>query len=103
MCGHEHPAAQWAADYTKDGHTDFHLPSRRELEVAAAAIRDELAPEWYWSSTQHTWATARGRSFAEADEHRTVESKNARERARAVRTIPVANDEGNAATPPTRT
>lgn len=103
VCGHEHPAAQWAADYTKDGHTDFHLPSRRELEVAAAAIRDELAPEWYWSSTQHTWATARGRSFAEADEHRTAESKNARGRARAVRTIPVANDEGNAATTPTRT
>jgi hypothetical protein len=85
-CGHTHPAAQWAADYTKDGHTDFHLPSRRELQAAAVSIGDTFAPAWYWSSTEHTWATAWGGSFENAKE---IESKDALGRARAVRTIAV--------------
>jgi hypothetical protein len=88
-CGHAHPAAQWAADYTKDGHTDFHLPSRRELEVAAGTMRDAFAPAWYWSSTEHSWATAWGRSFGNDEARRIVESKYESGRARAVRTIPV--------------
>ncbi|MEA3120876.1 MAG: hypothetical protein QOH33_417 [Paraburkholderia sp.] len=91
VCGHEHPAAQWAADYTKDGHADFHLPSRRELQVAAATMRDQFAPQWYWSSSEHGWATALGHSFGEDDAPRIVESKNVLGRARAVRTIPVSD------------
>ncbi|HWX10395.1 MAG TPA: hypothetical protein VNZ04_00095 [Trinickia sp.] len=89
VCGHEHPAAQWAADYTKDGHADFHLPSRSELQVAAVAMRNEFAPAWYWSSTQHSWATAWGRSFGDDEARRIVESKDVSGRARAVRTIPL--------------
>ncbi len=89
VCGHAHPAAQWAADYTKDGHTDFHLPSRRELQVAAATMRDKFAPAWHWSSTEHSWATAWGHSFGDDEARLSVESKNASGHARAVRTIPV--------------
>jgi hypothetical protein len=89
VCGHEHPAAQWAADYTKDGHADFHLPSRSELQFASVTMRNEFAPAWYWSSTEHSWATAWGRSFGDDEARRIVESKDASGRARAVRTIPV--------------
>src|SRR6202011_3391023 len=29
-----YPAAKWADNYEKDGHTDFYLPSQLELQVA---------------------------------------------------------------------
>lgn len=90
VCGHSHPAAEWAYDYTKDGHSDFHLPSRRELQIAASAIPDKFAPDWYWSSTEHSWPTALGRSFARDETYIDIKSKDELGRARAFRTIPVA-------------
>ncbi|MGQ3055369.1 MAG: hypothetical protein ACT6S0_26570 [Roseateles sp.] len=51
--GNEHPAAAWAAAYTEDGHTDFHLPSRVDLVLAHAHAKEHFSEDdWYWSSTQ---------------------------------------------------
>ena len=48
------PAAKLASDYVRDEHTDFYLPARRELQLAAANVPDKFgADSWYWSSTPH--------------------------------------------------
>lgn len=60
-CDHVHPAAGWAARYQKDGHTDFYLPARRELDMAATALPAQFSrTDWYWSSTEQTADTAQG-------------------------------------------
>lgn len=52
---HRHPAAQWAANHTADGHQDFHLPSRHDLLMcymhAPQLFRKD---DWYWSSSQYS-------------------------------------------------
>lgn len=50
----DHPAAQWCADYAKDGHHDFYLPAQREISLAWATIAQIFGPHWYWSSTQYS-------------------------------------------------
>ena len=57
------PAAKLASEYVRDEHTDFYLPARRELQLAAANVPDKFgADSWYWSSTPHlesyAWAVA---------------------------------------------
>lgn len=57
----ECPAAKLAAEYTRDGHDDFYLPARRELQLGAANLHDTFGKEsWYWTSTpraeHHAWA-----------------------------------------------
>lgn len=48
------PAAKLAADYVRGEHTDFYLPARRELQLAAANVPDKFGTDsWYWSSTPH--------------------------------------------------
>lgn len=48
------PAAKLASEYVRDEHTDFYLPARRELQLAAANVPDKFSTEsWYWSSTPH--------------------------------------------------
>lgn len=49
---HSHPAAEWAAGLSIDGHSDFYLPSRRELRLCWVNLPEQFAKEWYWSSTQ---------------------------------------------------
>lgn len=83
----EHPAARWAHAYEKDGHTDFHLPSRGELDVAYVTIHDQFEPkDWYWSSTDRDAAMAYGRNFAGIDLDMLF--KVFPGRVRAVRTLP---------------
>lgn len=85
-CPHSHPAVRWAANYSKDGHDDFHLPARRELDVAMTMLPERFtAADWYWSSTEHTPERAWGRTLNVAeltDMYKTYEG-----RARAVRRI----------------
>lgn len=55
------PAAKLAAGYTCDGHDDFYLPARRELQLGAANLHDTFGKEsWYWTSTpyaeHYAWA-----------------------------------------------
>lgn len=49
------PAAKLAARYTRDGHTDFYLPARRELLLGAANLHDTFGTESrYWTSTPYS-------------------------------------------------
>ncbi|WP_159918021.1 DUF1566 domain-containing protein [Pantoea sp. 18069] len=55
------PAAKLAADYVRDEHTDFYLPARRELQLAAANVPDKFGDDsYYWTSTSrgeyYAWA-----------------------------------------------
>lgn len=50
----EHPAAKMASDYTADGHVDFYLPARRELQVAEANAPELFSKARHWSSTQYS-------------------------------------------------
>ena len=48
-----HPAAEWAAKYTEDGHADFYLPSRIELLMCYLHAPQVFKTSgWYWSSSQ---------------------------------------------------
>ena len=49
----DHPAAKWASAYQRDGHSDFHLPSRLELFMCWMSTPKLFSNEgWYWSSSQ---------------------------------------------------
>ena len=57
----ECPAAKLATEYNRDGHTDFYLPARRELQLAGANLHETFGKEsWYWTSTpyaeHYAWA-----------------------------------------------
>lgn len=92
---HVHDAAHFAAEYEKDGRRDFYLPSKRELDVAFATIRDTFDPtDWYWSSTEESETMAYGRNFGEVDTPSLF--KHVKGRVRPVRSIPVANGEPEA-------
>ncbi len=49
---HEHPAAKLASEFTADGHNDFYLPARRELQVAEANVPELFDKAYHWSSSQ---------------------------------------------------
>ncbi|MBF8720220.1 DUF1566 domain-containing protein [Pseudomonas guariconensis] len=48
----EHPAAKLASEFTADGHSDFYLPARRELQIAEANVPELFEKAYHWSSTQ---------------------------------------------------
>ena len=82
-----HPAAAWADRYEKDGHMDFHLPSRQEWHVASITIVEKFATnDWYWSSTEHSPTMAWGCNFNGFDLKHLP--KVFPGRVRAVRTVP---------------
>lgn len=81
------PAAEWAAQYSADGHTDFHLPSQAELFMAslyAPQVFDKRP--WYWSSTQDSPYDAFAQDFEYGNSH--WHGKDSGWRVRAVRWIP---------------
>ena len=50
----DHPAAQAVAALTLNGHSDWHLGSRREYSLCAANVPHLFADrEWYWASTEY--------------------------------------------------
>lgn len=83
--GHAHPAAAWAAEYSKDGHTDFYLAAQRDLNLCYATVAEKFADAWYWSSTQSSaggaWSQHFGGGLQGAD------FKDLIGRARAVRRL----------------
>lgn len=88
---HGHHAARFASGYEKDGHRDFYLPSRAELDVAYVTMRDAFDPnDWYWSSTEQSSTLAWGRNFGEVDLDRLFKHMPAR--ARPVRSMPIIED-----------
>ena len=59
ITGHAYPAAECAAGYSADGHSDFHLPSQAELFMASLHAPKAFSQAgWYWSSTQHSSTNA---------------------------------------------
>ncbi|PMS20851.1 DUF1566 domain-containing protein [Trinickia dabaoshanensis] len=85
---HAHDAARFASGYERDGHKDFYLPSRQELDVMYQTIRDTFEETaWYWSSTEQSRLLAWGRNFGGA--HIESNFKDMPARALAVRTVPV--------------
>ena len=82
----EHPAAKWAAAYSADGHTDFHLPSRLDLLMAYISAPQLFQKSgWYWSSTQDS----RYAAFVQGFEYGVSvwNGKDGEHRVRAVRWI----------------
>lgn len=51
---HKHPAALACSKFSCDGHSDFYLPARRELQLAEANVSELFAKGWHWSSTQRS-------------------------------------------------
>lgn len=81
----DHPAAAACAEYEADGHTDFYLPARRELQVAEANVSDRFEQEWHWSSTQRSANFAFGMHFV--DGIQTSHDKGSELRVRPVRRL----------------
>jgi len=53
ISGKAYPAAEAAAAYSADGHSDFHLPSQAELFMASLHAPKAFSQAgWFWSSTQ---------------------------------------------------
>lgn len=62
----DHPAAQWAAAHTADGHQDFHLPAKLDLVMAHICAPQLFDKEgYYWTSTQ----SSRHRAFVQDFEY----------------------------------
>jgi hypothetical protein len=83
----DHPAAQWASQYTKDGHSDFYLPAQRELSLCYATCAEKFEKAWYWSSTQYSAGYTWIQTFA--DGYQLAGNKDNPGRARAVRRIEI--------------
>lgn len=59
----DHPAAKRASEFTADGHSDFYLPARRELQIAEANAPELFSKGYHWSSTQSSADCAYGLVF----------------------------------------
>lgn len=50
----DHPAAQWCASLTVEGHNDLYLPAILECALIAANLPDLLEKAWHVSSSQRS-------------------------------------------------
>jgi hypothetical protein len=80
---HAHEAAQWAHSLDIDGHTDWYLPSRRELRLCWVNVPELFANGWYWTSTQASARSAWCQGFDGGGQG--DDGKDSELRARAVR------------------
>ncbi|TDV04656.1 DUF1566 domain-containing protein [Paraburkholderia caballeronis] len=76
-----HPAAEWCAEYSKDGHSEFYLPAQRELNLAYASCPRVFSPEWYWSSTQFSATNAWDQTFGGGYQYGALKTRKGRVRA----------------------
>lgn len=88
--GDEYLAAQWAHSLAIDGHTDFYLPSRRELRLCWVNAPELFLRGWHWTSTQYSRSNAWGQYFDSGSQDGC--SKSFEARARAVRRVYVTQD-----------
>ncbi len=70
--GKSHPAAEACNGFTRDGHSDFYLPARRELQTAEAVCPEVFSKGWHWSSTQRSADTAFGVHFGDGGQNNLV-------------------------------
>jgi hypothetical protein len=86
--GNAYPAAECAAAYSADGHSDFHLPSQAELFMASLYAPKAFSQAgWFWSSTQYSSNGAFIQDFESGDSYLYV--KHGTFRVRPVRWIPL--------------
>lgn len=78
--GKSHPAAEACAGFTCDGHNDFYLPARRELQTAEAVCPEVFGKGWHWSSTQRSAYYAFVMLFAVGTQNYDVKSNGLRVR-----------------------
>jgi hypothetical protein len=62
---HDHPAAQFCANFESDGHKDFHLMSRREATFLEATVPDLFTKRLHWTSTQFSADNAYNMAFVD--------------------------------------
>ncbi|MCY1298125.1 hypothetical protein D9M70_475970 [compost metagenome] len=62
--GMDCPAAKAAVGFSRDGHSDFYLPARSELQVAEANVPEVFSKVWHWSSTQFSASYAYTMTFS---------------------------------------
>ncbi|WNW09963.1 DUF1566 domain-containing protein [Pseudomonas sp. DTU_2021_1001937_2_SI_NGA_ILE_001] len=84
--GPTHPAAQAAAAYAADGHTDFYLPAAAELYEAWLNL-DDRPWGWTWSSSQRTTSSALCLNFADGTQ--SLSGKSYARSVRPVRKVPI--------------
>ncbi|MNF56113.1 hypothetical protein D3C84_375930 [compost metagenome] len=77
------PAANAAAGFTRDGHNDYYLPARRELQVAEANVSEVFSKVWHWSSTQYSADYAYTMGFSVGSQ--SIHDKGGEARVRPVR------------------
>lgn len=68
-----------------DGHTDYHIPSQAEQNLICCNLRDKVAPEWHWSSTQYSAIIAWIQRFEDGNQY--IITKDLEFAVRAVRRI----------------
>ncbi len=89
--GYAHPAAAAVAAFNQagghGGHTDWHLPSIGDLQLAHMHCPGEFEESTYWSSTQDSAHLAFAQSFAIGDSYWSY--KYYEFRVRALRRIPL--------------
>ncbi len=84
---HQHPAAEWAAALTIDGHNDFYLPAQKELNLIFVNLQEFMEGTWHWSSTQYSAHGAWIQDFG--DGNQTSYGKDGELAVRAVRRLPI--------------
>lgn len=80
------PAAEFASKHSAEGHTDFYLPSRHELQLMYLNAPEGLdVAGWYWSSTQYSAGLAWVQDFSYGYQY--CDDKGGQRRVRPVRRI----------------
>ena len=79
------PAASKCAAVSCEGHSDYYLPSKRELAVLYANVKELFGAYWHWSSTQCSANDAWFQYFN--DGYQLNANKYGTGRARAVRRL----------------
>lgn len=51
---HDHPAAQFCANFERDGHKDFYLMARREASFLEITVPEVFAQSYHWTSSQRS-------------------------------------------------
>lgn len=60
---HDHPAAQFCANFERDGHKDFYLMARREASLLEITVPDVFTQSYHWTSSQRSAYFAYGMVF----------------------------------------
>lgn len=90
----DHPAAEFCAGLSLNGHSDYYLPSRREASLMAATVPHLFKEGWHWTSTQPSADSAFVQDFSGG--HQGYYSKNLTLRVRAVRRFLIETEEDEA-------